>query len=329
MGGNLRRTDQTMRPFSPRPTRFLRVQEHQGWRIKLYAISLDEAPLLVTDFAPGLALALESLPSPALTALRPGLGFCVLHRGRGADYAVLGWWDRENELPVRVLVRPHDEPVWRAARGSESFCVWDLEVVAFERDAYVKTVLARPPLGAQEYLNRTFVGGEDSSVPAPTLTDDDFASVSWHECALWGIDLRVGDPDDGDWTSDLALDIDFIAEWICGVDGGAQFRVAPATLVFHGVTDPRIAIDWGRSGHQIAVHPPSIDQIERWPLDDQRVYLDRPYYRWTIRLNWPDESEISFGAFGFTQVLRATPVLSGNQSLSLKARRQMQLDAGR
>ena len=45
-----------------------------------------------------------------------------------------------NELPLRVFLR--DASGWRAARGSESVCVWDLEIVAFERDAYVQTVLA-------------------------------------------------------------------------------------------------------------------------------------------------------------------------------------------
>jgi hypothetical protein len=79
-------------------------------------------------------------------------------------------------------------------------------------------------------------------------TEADFGRLSWHDCHIWGIELRADDPDDGDWTSDLVLDIDFIVEWICGTGGGGQFRVAPATLVFHGVTDPKIDIDWGRLG---------------------------------------------------------------------------------
>ena len=79
-------------------------------------------------------------------------------------------------------------------------------------------------------------------------TEADFDRLSWHDCHIWGIELRAGDPDDGDWTSDLVLDIDFIVEWICGTGGGGQFRVAPATLVFHGVTDPKIDIDSGRLG---------------------------------------------------------------------------------
>jgi hypothetical protein len=147
-----------MQPFAPRPIRFLRVHEYRGWRIKLYSIVLPEASGK-PDFESGLTLALGALPDAAQTTSRPGVGFCVLHAGRGADYAVLGWWDRENELPVRVFVRPHDEPAWRPAQGAESFCVWDLQVVAFERDAYVQTLLNNPPLGANDYLGRTLVAG--------------------------------------------------------------------------------------------------------------------------------------------------------------------------
>jgi len=152
-----------------------------------------------------------------------------------------------------------------------------------------------------------------------THTEADFERLSWHDCHLWGIELRAGDPDEGDWTSDLALDIDFIAECVRG--GG--YRVAPATLVFHGVTDPKINIDWGRSGFQVALHEASIDTIERERIQDQKVHLDRPYWSWRIRLNWPAGGEIAFGAVGFTQALRAEPVLCERAHLSLTERNRL------
>ena len=154
-------------------------------------------------------------------------------------------------------------------------------------------------------------------------TDADFDGLSFHDCHIWAIELRPGDPDEGDWSSDLALDIDFIVEWICGIGTGGQFRVAPATLLFHGVTDPRISIDWGSNGFQIALHPASIGNVEREPIRDQRVDLDRPYYRWRILLNWPDASEIVFGAVGFTLTLRAEPVLIDKQCLTLRERNRL------
>jgi hypothetical protein len=158
---------------------------------------------------------------------------------------------------------------------------------------------------------------------AEPQTEVDFESLSWHDCHLWRIDLVVGDPDQGDWASDLTLGLDFIVEWLCGVQGGARFRVAPATLVFHGVTDPRIAIDWGEPRSQAALHLISIDRIERERVQEQKVYLDRPYYRWRIMLNWPGGGEIAFGAVGFTQTLLAEPVLCEGQHLSHRERSRL------
>jgi hypothetical protein len=158
---------------------------------------------------------------------------------------------------------------------------------------------------------------------AISYTETDFDRLSWHDCHIWRVELCVGDPDEGDWTSDLVLDVDYIVEWLCGVGSGGQFRVAPATLVFHGVTDLRINIDWGRSGFQCALHELSIDSIERELIQDQKVYLDRPYYSWTVRLNWPSAGAITFGAVGFTQTLRAEPVLIEKQSFSQHERSRL------
>jgi hypothetical protein len=136
--------------------------------------------------------------------------------------------------------------------------------------------------------------------------DPDFEKLSWHDCRIWGLEFR---------TDDLVLDIDFILGWICDTEGGAQFRVAPATLVFHGVTDLKVNIDWGNSGFQVALYEVSIDRIDREPVSDQKVFLDRSYYKWSIRLNWPRDGEIVFGAVGFSQTLRSEPVLTNKQSL--------------
>lgn len=156
-----------------------------------------------------------------------------------------------------------------------------------------------------------------------TITEADFERVSWHDCCIWGINFRLGDPAAGDWTSDLALDIDFILEWLCGVGAPAQFRVAPTALVFHGVTDLSININWGADSNQVALYDTTIDRIEREPVHQQKVYLDRPYYRWRIVVNSPPAGQIAFGAVGFTQTVRAEGIVSANQRLSLGQRSQM------
>jgi hypothetical protein len=151
-------------------------------------------------------------------------------------------------------------------------------------------------------------------------TVEDFDRLSWHDNQVYAWRIRSADPDAGDWRSDLILDIDHIVEWVCGADRRPKFRVAPADLVFHDVTDLKIAIDWGGSGFQTGLSYVSIAGIERSAIADQKVCLDRPYYRWRIALNWPRGGEISFGASGFTQTLRADPVLCDEQWLPPRQR---------
>lgn len=145
-----------MRPYSPRRIRSHGLRRHRGWRLKVYSITHDGSDLDWPAFESGLGLAMNALPEPAHTEQRPGVGLVIVHAGRGADYVVLGWWDRENELPLRVFVRSSGDPAgWRAAEGSESVCVWDLQVIGFERDAYVSTVLSVDRTGdVTSYLGR-------------------------------------------------------------------------------------------------------------------------------------------------------------------------------
>ena len=129
--------------YSPRPIRLIELLEHDGWRFKLYAITYRAEAFDRASFDSAMLIALKELPSPAITAQRPGVGFMICHRGRGWDYLVVCWWDNQNELPMHIYVRPRDASVpWRRARDSESICVWDLQVINFERDAYVREVLA-------------------------------------------------------------------------------------------------------------------------------------------------------------------------------------------
>ena len=151
-------------------------------------------------------------------------------------------------------------------------------------------------------------------MPAPQVNDD-FANFSWHDNYIYSLHFAIQG-----WNAGLVLDIDHIVEWIRGVDGGAQFRVAPATLTFHNVTDLKLNIDWGDSGFQVALHEISIHQITRERITNQKICLDRPYYRWSIETNFPRPGSITFGADNFTQILRAEPITQDEQKLPRESR---------
>lgn len=127
-------------PYQPRPIQFHEPRDVHGQRLELYSIRYGQDPIRWDVFEPGLTKAYADVPAPDVACGRPGLGFVIAHQGRTGDYIILGWWDSENELPLRVFVR--DQSGWRTARSSESVCVWDLEVIWHERQAYVATLLA-------------------------------------------------------------------------------------------------------------------------------------------------------------------------------------------
>jgi hypothetical protein len=146
-------------PYAPRRVRSHGIRDANGWRLKLYSIVRDGSAPDWTTFEPGIASAVDALPTPARAPGRAGLGFVIAHAGRDVWYTVLGWWDRENELPLRVWVAERDAssvPRWRQAQGSESVCVWDLDVIWHERQAYVDTMLSNQDgdWAEHEYLSR-------------------------------------------------------------------------------------------------------------------------------------------------------------------------------
>lgn len=143
-------------PYAPRPIRFHGLREvAPGWRLKSYSITLG-APPDWRRAEPGLRMVEGQLPHDAAAQGRFGVGFVISHQGRNADYAVLGWWGRENELPLRVVLSEGESAdamgTWRLAAGDESVCVWDLQVIAHEREAWVRHGLREGGPDLEAYL---------------------------------------------------------------------------------------------------------------------------------------------------------------------------------
>jgi hypothetical protein len=155
-------------------------------------------------------------------------------------------------------------------------------------------------------------------VAAASETEADFDRLSWHDCRIWKLELAAGEGP----GADLSFGLDLIVDWLCGFNKQARFQVAPAALTFHWVSDLRISVDCGDSKHRLLVHPWSIEEITRVPLE-MLAGASAPDYTWRIRLNWPAGGELSFGASGFTQTLLAEPIISETQQLSSEQRRRM------
>ncbi len=131
-------------PYRDRSIEFHEIRSHGGWRIKIYSVLYGTAPLDWNTIEEGFALSFTRLPDHAQESDRPGVAFAIAHQGRGMHYVVISWWGNENEYFNRVLVRPFGaKEKWRNASEHESVCVWDLQIICFEREAYVATILAK------------------------------------------------------------------------------------------------------------------------------------------------------------------------------------------
>lgn len=162
-----------LQAFVPRDIMFRGVVDKRGWSLKSYSVEAGDRPFDVPGFDMGVDLALAALPAPAPDIGRPGLGFLISHQGLGVDYLILAWWSNENELPIRTWVRSSGER-WRPAVEGESVCVWDLEVVWEERQAWIGTMMsgrARPDRYLTTVSDR-FKPAGGASKPVPLEAED-------------------------------------------------------------------------------------------------------------------------------------------------------------
>ncbi|MGH7468650.1 MAG: hypothetical protein ACRENP_11880 [Longimicrobiales bacterium] len=130
------------------------------WQIKVYTISQESLTVEPAYLDRCLAIAAATLPTPAVRQDRYGLGFAVIHRARMFNQIVIDWWERDNELRHRVFKAEADASLdFREITATgEAFCVWELRVLAFEREAWLDTVLSRAPaVRFDDYLARRLI----------------------------------------------------------------------------------------------------------------------------------------------------------------------------
>jgi hypothetical protein len=101
---------------------------------------------------PALAEATRRAAAQAIPA--GAAGFTIAHDAVTAALAIAYWWTNENELHARYFAAPKELPAaLTAADGTGLACVWELEVIDFERRAWLHDVLEDGDLEA--YLGRS------------------------------------------------------------------------------------------------------------------------------------------------------------------------------
>jgi hypothetical protein len=116
--------------YEPRHISFLELEG----RLKHYGIGLRREP------RPELVEATRR--AAAGTVPDGAVGFTISHDAATAGLALVQWWANDNEIHKRVFASPLDDPGALApADGTGMACVWELEVIDFERRAWLEDVL--------------------------------------------------------------------------------------------------------------------------------------------------------------------------------------------
>ena len=143
-------------PYKARPIRFLELWATNGWKVKIYGISsLCEMP--EPDFVEtAKEIAKSTLPVPALSRSRYGAAFVTIHRAAMFNQIIVDWWERVNELRHHVFKSLTESPYSfeDITASGEAFCIWELRVIGFERDAWLEMALkTNNGNGIDDYLN--------------------------------------------------------------------------------------------------------------------------------------------------------------------------------
>lgn len=148
-------------------------------------------------------------------------------------------------------------------------------------------------------------------------TDSDFDEISWHDCMIRSITLDQ----DGEWQSDLVLDLDFILEWISDDSPMFRFRIAPAQLRFTDVGNLRFDIHLGFK------EPMTVYSVTRTDLPPAGKGEGAREAHYVIDIEYiprPHDNRIEFDATGFTQHLTGVPVETNEQYLTTAEREASQ-----
>jgi hypothetical protein len=133
--------------YVPRSIEPLAVREVAGWRLKVTRVLAPEREGEEALVEAALEEAERFLPTPAVGEEHEGVGIVLVHQGDRYDFVLVGCWTFGTELRYQTFMRASTDSAKLEPLTSHELAtdVWDLKVLAFERDAYVEHVLRGKP----------------------------------------------------------------------------------------------------------------------------------------------------------------------------------------
>lgn len=135
-----------MKIYKPRRTRLNKILAVNDWTVKVYTITTQK------QFNSEITLdgAIRKLPEWLEKAQNQGfeiykVAFLIVHEGLDGVWNLISWWTEGEILQSLTFFAAFDSPREFQAVLKEGFmaCVWEMEVILFERDMWIEHVLKK------------------------------------------------------------------------------------------------------------------------------------------------------------------------------------------
>lgn len=133
--------------YTTRSIRFLEVYECGNWKVKIYSISVHREYVkneIVKIVKSNISEWLKNAANYPLETYQ--IATLILHEGKEGCFAIINWWIDDNMLQQFVYLSNNIDPNEFKLYSDKGIitCVWELEIIWFERNAWVKHVLTDP-----------------------------------------------------------------------------------------------------------------------------------------------------------------------------------------
>lgn len=135
-----------MQKYEPRKIEFCSIATVNSWNIKIYSISYQEK----FKSAAVLHFAVSKLPEWLQKTKLLGLetykiAFLIIHEGRDGVWTLFNWWIGENMVQSITFYTSFDDLTIfeETPQTGGMACVWELEVINFERNMWIEYVLKK------------------------------------------------------------------------------------------------------------------------------------------------------------------------------------------
>ncbi|SFJ18382.1 hypothetical protein [Thermoflavimicrobium dichotomicum] len=142
-----------IKPYQKRAIMFLELWNPGDWNIKVYGITSPSRDLDKTLIKAAKDTIASILPRQATGEGRHGVGFMGIHAADDGNFLFADWWWNENELyHYSFIASPGSIVFHNVTPTGRMFCIWELYVLGYEREAWIRSVLSNDSPDMKQYL---------------------------------------------------------------------------------------------------------------------------------------------------------------------------------